>query len=192
MQINLRSLQGRFDSGYALDKHSKYSTAIGENEQGYMQFETVRTDAGEAVFQLKYRTDHTKAEELAQAVSDHILPLLPKFGLIVPMPASNQRQVQPVNLVANALSELTGKPMFELLSKKPGGLTLKNLQTREEKDQALVGAISLNYCITNEGKWNALLIDDLYHSGASIDAAVDVLRTYEKIGKIFVATLTWR
>lgn len=192
MQVNLRQLQGRFTKGYALDKHSKSSTPIGENEYGHMQFETIRTDAGEAVFLLKYRSDHGKAKELAQAVMDHIVPLLPGFGLIVPMPASNPRQVQPVTLVANELGALTGKPVFELLSKAPGGATLKNLHTREDKDQALAGAITLNPTIQNNGKWNALLVDDLYHSGASIDAAADVLRTYEKIGDIFVATLTWR
>lgn len=192
MQVHLRQLDGRFHSGYALDKHSKYSTPIGENEYGHMQFDTVRTDAGEAVFQLKYRNDHTRAKDLAQAVIDHILPSLPDFGLIVPMPASNQRQVQPVTLVAKNLGALVDKPVIELLSKATGGARLKNLNTREEKDQALVGAISLDRVITNNGKWDALLIDDLYHSGASIDAACDVLRTYEKIGNVFVATLTWR
>lgn len=192
MQVHLRQIYGKFDTGYALDKHSLYSIPIGENEQGHMQFDTKRTDAGEAIFQLKYRDDHTQARALAQAVADHIVPKLPAFSLIVPMAASNMRAVQPVNLVANELAKILNKPVFELLSKAPGAAKLKNLNTREEKDQALAGAISLNRAIANEGKWKALLIDDLFHSGASIDAGCDVLRTYEKIDEIFVATLTWR
>jgi predicted amidophosphoribosyltransferase len=192
MQVHLRQIYGRFNIGYALDKHTLYSIPIGENEHGHMQFDTKRSDAGEAVFQLKYRNDHTQARVLAQAVADHIVPELPPFSLIVPMAASNVRAVQPVNLVANELSAMLKKPVFELLSRVPGGAKLKNLNTREEKDQALAGALSLNRAITNSGKWNALLIDDLFHSGASIDAACGVLRTYEKIGEIFVAALTWR
>ncbi len=192
MQVNLRQLYGRFNTGYALDKHSLRSTPIGENEQGHMQYDTVRTDAGEAVFQLKYRDGHTQAQGLAEAVATHIVPLLPRFGLIVPMPASNWRAVQPVTLVATKLGKQIDKPVIQLLSKAPGGAKLKNLTSREEKDAALVGAISLNKIITPNGRWNALLIDDLHHSGASIDAACDVLRTYEKIANIFVATLTWR
>jgi predicted amidophosphoribosyltransferase len=193
MQVNLRPLTGHFDSGYALDKHSKYSTPIGYNEYGHMQFETVRTEAGEATFQLKYRQDHSQVAHLAEAVRDHIVPLLPKFGMIIPMPASNVRTVQPVYQVAEALGKLLDKPVFEnMLIKAPGGPSLKNLNTREEKVAALAGQITLNPVIQNNGKWAALVVDDLYHSGASLDAACDVLRTYEKIGSIYVATLTWR
>lgn len=192
MQVNLRNLRGGFRTGYALDKHSLRSTPIGENAQGHMQFDTVRTPAGEAVYQLKYKDDQTQAQALAEAVAANIVPKFPSFGLIVPMPASNVRPVQPVTLVANQLSLLINKPVFELLHKAPGGSKLKDLNSREDKEKALIGTISLNPIINNHGKWNALLIDDLYHSGASIDAACEVLRTYEKIGDIFVATLTWR
>lgn len=192
MQISLRQLQGRFDLGYALDKHSRFSLPIGANEYGHMQFDTIRTDAGEALFQLKYRGDHSQALELAKALAIHILPLLPNFDLLAPMPASKQRAMQPVTLVAKELGALIGKPVFELLSKAPGGTRLKDLHSREDKDKALVGVISLNRLIADDGKWSVLLIDDLYDSGASIDAACDVLRSYEKIGNIFVAALTWR
>lgn len=193
MQVNIKQIFGKFDQGYALDKHTLYSTPIGENEQGHMQFDTKRTEAGEAVFQLKYRNDQAHVLALAQAVATSIAPKLPPFGLIVPMPASNQRAVQPVTSVAQALGTLLGKPVFEnMLLKAPGGQSLKNLHTREEKDAALANQITVNRAITNNGKWDMLLIDDLYHSGASIDAACQVLRTYEKIGAIYVATLTWR
>lgn len=50
----------------------------------------------------------------------------------------------------------------------------------------------LNPQITNEGRWNALLVDDLHDSGATLDEACRVLRTYEKIGSIYVATMTWK
>lgn len=193
MQVNVKQICGKFDQGYALDKHTLYSNPIGENEQGHMQFDTKRTEAGEAVFQLKYRNDQGQVLALAQAVATNIVPQLPAFGLIVPMPASNPRMVQPVTSVAKALGTLLGKPVFEnMLVKAPGGQSLKNLHTREEKDAALANQITLNDTITNNGKWNMLLVDDLYHSGASIDAACQALRTYAKIANIYVATLTWR
>ena len=192
MRVSIKELRGKFDRGFALDKHTLYSNPIGYNDYGHMQFDTKRTDAGEAVYQLKYRQQRKHILPLAQAVQSNILPLLPQFNLIVPMAASNQRAEQPVTAVANALGQLTGKPVFELLSKIPGAPKLKDRYLRAEKDAALVGALTLNRLISNEGRWNALLIDDLHHSGASIDAACDVLRTYEKIGAIYVATLTWR
>jgi len=193
MNINIKQVFGKFTRGYALDKHSLYSIPIGENEQGRMQFDTKRTEAGEAVFQLKYRNDQDQVLPLAQAVVTNIVPLLPKFSLIVPMPASNPRAVQPVTSVAQALGDLLNKPVFEeMLSKAPRGQSLKDLHTREEKDRALINQITVNDVISGNGKWDMLLVDDLYHSGASIDAACQALRTYEKIGDIYVATLTWR
>jgi hypoxanthine phosphoribosyltransferase len=39
---------------------------------------------------------------------------------------------------------------------------------------------------------NALVLDDLFDSGASMEAACTVLRTYAKIDKIFIAAFTWK
>ncbi|MCP1575311.1 amidophosphoribosyltransferase [Herbaspirillum rubrisubalbicans] len=192
MQVNIKALHGRFNRGYALDKHSISSTPCGYNESGHMQWNTLRTQAGEALYQLKYRQQRKHVLPLALAVQTHILPLLPNFGLIVPMAASNPRKEQPVMEVARALGRLTGKPVFELLSKIAGRPTLKDLSLRSEKEDALAGSITLHRLIINKGRWNALLLDDLYDTGASLDAACDVLRSYEKIAEIFVATLTWR
>lgn len=192
MKVNVRQLTGKFDRGYALDKHTISSTPNGYYENGRQKYDTVRTDAGEAVYQLKYRQKRVHILPLAQAVAANIVPLLPRFGMVIPMAASNPRVEQPVTAVANALGQLINKPVFEILSKVPGSQKLKDLYLRSEKDAALAGTLSLNRLITNDGLWNALLIDDLHHSGASIDAACEVLRTYEKIGQIYIAALTWR
>lgn len=192
MKVNVKQLHGKFERGFALDKHTLYSNPIGYNEYGHMQFDTKRSEAGEAVYQLKYKQQRKNIFPLAQAVHVNIVPLLPKFSMIIPMAASNHREEQPVTAVAITLGQLVSTPVFELLNKAPGSPKLKDLYLRADKDAALAGTLSLNRMITNEGKWNALLIDDLHHSGASIDAACDVLRTYEKIGEIYVATLTWR
>ena len=40
-----------------LDKYTLSSIPIGRNEFGYMQFNTTRTEVGEALFRLKNRND---------------------------------------------------------------------------------------------------------------------------------------
>lgn len=194
MQTVVKQIFGNWDLGYALDKHSISSTPIGENEQGHMQYDTLRTEAGEATFQLKYREQWDQAAPLATAIQHTLLPLFPgKVGLVVPMPASKFRARQPVTEVASQLAGMLGVPMFDkMLVKTPNGKSLKNLKDKDEKMAALAGTISLSPVITNEGKWNVLLVDDLYQSGASLEAACAVLRTYAKIDKIYVAALTWR
>lgn len=191
MQVDLREVHGNWDRGFALDKHKISSTYTGDNEWGHPQFDTVRTEAGEALFQLKYRSGWDQVPLLAQAVADHIVPLFPKIGLIIPMPASTPRDRQPVSEVADALSAITGIRVFhEILLKEAGGARLKDLPTKEAKVEALMGAFSVNDEITNHGSWNALLLDDLYDTGASAEAACATLRTYSKIKGVYLAALT--
>lgn len=113
--------------------------------------------------------------------------------MVIPMAASSVRARQPVSEIAHALARIVGRPCFDnLLVKTPNGKSLKDLNTKEEKVEALEGTLSVNEIITNEGQWNVLLIDDLYHTGASSEAACSVLRSYSKVGRIYVAALTWR
>ncbi len=195
MDVHIKQLSGGWDDGYALDKHMSSSTFLGHNEQGHPQFDNKRTEVGEAVYQLKYRSGWTHSAALAQAVATHIIPRFPAIGLIVPMPASQARTRQPVDEVANDLGKLTGLPVFgNIIVKAPStsGATLKNLATREEKDAELAGRLSINDAIQATGNWNALLLDDLFDSGASMHAATNVLRSYSKISGIYVAALTWK
>jgi predicted amidophosphoribosyltransferase len=101
-----------------------------------------------------------------------------------------------VNEIAGELGRLLNVPVFDDLIAKlagaAGGQQLKDLATKEEKIAALQGRLMLNQSIANEGCWNALLVDDLFHTGATMEAACAVLRPYSKIGHIYVAALTWR
>ena len=60
MDVNIKQIEGMWTLGYSLDKHTLTSTPIGPNEYGRMQFDTVRPAAGEALFQLKYRSDYSQ------------------------------------------------------------------------------------------------------------------------------------
>lgn len=197
MVVNLRKIEGNWDLGYALDKHMLSSTFTGYNEFGHPTFDNKRTEVGEAVYQLKYRQDWTQAPRLAKAVVTHIVPLLgDPIGLVVPMPASTVRVRQPVSEVAQEVANLLGVNNFTSLLVKNDVATanqsLKNLGSKEEKVAALAGRFRSDDVIDAQGKWNVLLIDDLFDSGASMEAACLSLRGYAKINKIFVAALTWK
>lgn len=196
MEVNLRALQGNWDKGFALAKHTLSSVFAGYNEYGHPTFDTTRSEPGEALYKLKYRNDFSQVDPLAQALFDNIVPTVGNFGIVVPMPATKHRNRQPVHEIAERLSKLTGALYADkLLLKKPplpGELQIKNLADKEEKVAALSERFILDETfITNDGKWGALLVDDRYDSGASVEAACAILRTYAKIGKIFVATCTW-
>ena len=196
MEVNLHELYGNWDKGFALHKHVLKSVPIGPNQFGHMQFDSTRSEPGEALYRLKYKNDFDQVNPLAQAMLEHIVPAIGRFSMVVPMPASKKRARQPVHEMAARLAELTGTLYADGLLLKnpppPGAPEIKNLATKVEKLEALSKRFVLNPVhITNDGKWGALLIDDKCDSGASLEAACAILRTYAKIGQIFVATCSW-
>ena len=197
MEVQVKKLNGSWDAGYALHKHTLSSVYTGDNEYGHPSFITTRSEPGEALFKLKYRSDWTQVGPLAAQVQATLWPLFPLIGVIVPMPASTKRLRQPVDELAKALGKLTKTPVFEnMVLKAPppdGSTALKNLHSREEKEEALTGIFSINKnSISNEGIWNALLLDDLFDTGATMDAVCRALRTYKKLNNIYAATITWK
>ena len=196
MDVNVKQIIGSWDLGYALHKHTLSSVYLGDNEYGHPQFDTTRSEPGEALFQLKYRSNWAQADPLAAQIEATLLPKFQKVGLIIPMPASTKRARQPVDEIANALAKRTGIPVFDdIVIRAPapdGSPALKNLNGRAEKDAALGGLFSINEAITNEGCWNALVLDDLYDTGATMDAVCKVLRTYKKINRVYAAAVTWK
>lgn len=195
MKVTIKRIDGSWDDGYALAKHVVSSSYVCDDEYGHPQFDTTRSEPGEALFQLKYRADWSQVDRIATAIATHIVPKFDSIGLIVPVPASNPRPRQPVTEIATRLGVLTGAPVFDNLivaTTPANAVSLKNLTSRAEKDAALEGRFSVADVIEGKGPWNALLVDDLFHTGASMDAACAALRGYPKIGRVYAAAVSWR
>ena len=197
MEVQIRKLQGSWDIGFAMHKHTLSSVYTGDNAYGHASFDTTRSGPGEALFQLKYRHDWSQVGPLAAQVKTSLWPLFPSVGLIVPMPASTSRSRQPVDELAKELGNLTKTPVFDnLVVRGPlahGSTPLKNLHGREEKEDALAGLFTINRdSIGNEGSWNALLLDDLFDTGATMEAVCKALKAYKKINRVYAAAITWK
>lgn len=190
MQVNVRQIYGNWDLGYSLDRHTIRSVPIGPNEFGHMQFDTTRPEAGEALFQLKYRSDFSQVIPIATQIYQSLAGYFPSVGLVVPMPASQSRARQPVAEIAKALAGLMGIPCFEnLLIKTKITPTMKNIACRDDKVRCLLDSFAINDQLP-EGFHTVLIVDDIYDTGSSLEAATSVLRTYRKIDKIYVTTVT--
>jgi predicted amidophosphoribosyltransferase len=196
MENNIRTICGPWTSGYVLDKHTISSTYLGDDEFGHPRFDTKRSEVGEALYQLKYRHDFSKAEPLATELKTHLVPKFGPIGFVVPMPPSNARERQPVTEIARLLSEKIGAPMFDniLVKRAPAANTpqLKDIAGKDAKIAALTDRFTINPAIANDEKWNVLLVDDLFDSGASMEAAATKLKEYDKVGEIYVTALTWK
>lgn len=195
MDVNVKEITGVWDSGYSLDKHIVSSTYIGDNEWGHPQFDTVRTDVGEAVFLLKYRNDFAQCADIAQSINDNIVSKLPFISFIVAMPPSRVRPRQPVREIALELANIAGKLFIDgLLIKSKSTPQMKDIACRQDRIDLLIEAFEIDDDVVvntlPEAGYNVLIIDDLYDTGTSLEAATQTLRKCDKINQIFVATAT--
>lgn len=52
-------ITGNWAKGFALGLHTLSSKYLGEDEFGHKHFDTIRTEIGELVYQLKYKKDNS-------------------------------------------------------------------------------------------------------------------------------------
>lgn len=190
MQVNIMKLNGNWDLGYSLDKHIISSVPIGENQFGHMMFDTQRTEIGESLFQLKYRNDYNQIKIIAEQMFLSLPSLFPHIDLVIPMPPSTLRSKQPVTEIAKEFSKLINKT-FEnnLLTKNSTTIPMKDITNRDEKVETLMNSFGFNDILTKSSQ-NVLIIDDLFDTGSSLEAATNVLKEYSKILNVYVATVT--
>ena len=100
-RMDARRIVGKWVSGYALDIHTISSTYMGINESGHDDFATKRSELGELLYRMKYSGDRSVASEIVEVAVAFLQRSRNKFDVIVPVPPSGNRRVQPVLILAN-------------------------------------------------------------------------------------------
>lgn len=191
MDVAVEKVCGAWHAGYILDKHIKSSEFLGHNEFGRPKFDTIRTEVGESVYQLKYKDDRSQIPLLAEVFVENLKSKFSSISFIVPVPPSKHRTFQPLIELAKAVAKKMDIPIFEnVLIKNVETLQMKDIAATEDKMSTLLKAFSINDEIDNEGCWDALIIDDLYSSGSSLNAATKILKSYSKVNNVYVAAFT--
>ncbi|MBU3964894.1 ComF family protein [Patescibacteria group bacterium] len=184
---NIQNLQGKWKAGWALDLHTLSSTPLGDN-----RFETVRTEIGELLFQLKYRNGVSKIPLLAEIIVNFLkrISVTPHLSAIIPIPPSDTtRTTQPVYDIAKIVGEkLKLKVDYDYLLKIRPTSQLKSVDDPEERRKILADVFQVKdqrYA----GK-KVLLFDDLYRSGETLNVATQIITDSGHINNIYVLTIT--
>ena len=186
--IHPKRIVGNWTLGYALDVHTLYSTHVGVNEHGHDVFETKRSELGELLFRLKYRGDLTAVPEIVDAITEFLKRARTTFDLIVPVPPSGHRQVQPVIVLARAFGEALNLPVAECVTTTRAPTPLKGVIDRDRRNELLEGLYAVETDFTR--RKSILLFDDLYRSGATMNAITDLLMTQGEARAVRVLTIT--
>jgi len=187
VEINPSRIPGRWSYGFTLDVHTTSSELIGHDEYGHPQFASKRSELGELLYRLKFRRDKRVIPQIAEVVGTFAESYLPQVDLIVPVPPSTPRKEQPVILLARAIGERIKIPVFEdCVWKVRETSQLKNIFDFDERSRLLEGAFETDRSAVDSK--TVLLFDDLYRSGATLNAVTSLL--YDQGGAKDVVALT--
>ncbi len=182
-------IAGRWREGYALDLHTESSTHVGDDEYGHPQFETKRSPAGELLFRLKYRLDRSSIPELVEAATAFVRSWHPPIDMIVPVPPTRPRALQPVLVLGEALAKEIGVDFVEdCIRRIKEAPELKNVYDYDERMRLLADAHELDRARVAGKK--VLLFDDLYRSGATMSSIAAALHDQGNAEDVFALTVT--
>lgn len=186
--INPQKIEGRWRSGYALDLHTTSSTPVGHNESGHMRFDTVRPPIAELLYQLKYQHNQAAAQEIIDAAAGFLHPYKNKFDLIIPVPASTIRSIQPVAVLAYGIGAAIGLQVKECVVPTRATTQLKGVTDPAKRRELLDGLYAVDPIDTVNK--NVLLFDDLFRSGSTMNAITEVLYGQGRAGSVCALTIT--
>ena len=179
-------IRGNWRAGWAIDLHTLSCT---KNSDG--SFNTTRTELGELVYQLKYHQDNSKINSISNIVSSFLRSrrVFSYIDVIIPVPPSKQRSLQPVPTIAKEVGRLTNKKVdLDYIKKLRSTSEIKQIDNPDERAQILSGAFKV---IDNRYKGkDVLLLDDLYRSGTTLKEITNVLYKYGKVKNVYVVTMT--
>jgi predicted amidophosphoribosyltransferase len=174
VQIHPKRIHGKWKSGIALDVHTVSSVYLGPDEFGRDQFDTKRSKLGELLYRLKYLGDASEVPAIVETACNFLKTARGvRFDLIVPVPASKKRNPPPVLTVARGIGETLGIAVADCVVPSRETAPLKDVNDPAERAKLLQGLYTVDASLTRGKK--LLLFDDLFRSGATMNAITEVL-----------------
>lgn len=188
--INPRRIPGNWRQGYVLDYHTLSSEFLGYDEYGRPQFETKRTEIGELLYRLKYKSDQSACTSLIETSAQFIASRRLALDYILPVPPSKPRVFQPVLEIAKEVGKYLGVAYRDdFVRKMKETPELKNVYDFNQRLKLLENAYTIQQPSLLNGK-TVLLFDDLYRSGATMNAIASALQTQGQVANVYAFALT--
>jgi competence protein ComFC len=193
MEINLQKLNGRWNDGYALDVHTLSARPLEKDDNGNVtKWDKTYTPIGEQMNKLKYWGEIERVKIIGETAADAIKSYLTKWqiDLIIPIPPSKlDRPFQPVIEIAKVFAKSVNLPIdYNGLKKTKATPQMIGITDIDERRNLLQGVFDVQQNAFS-GK-DILLLDDLFRSGETLNAATNVLMKKGNARGVYVLTIT--
>lgn len=187
--IHPMRIPGNWRQGFVLDYHTVKSEFLGYDEFGHPIFDTKRSEIGELLYRLKYRSDRTVVNIITETVVGFITKWNPRIDMVISVPPSRPRSYQPVIDIAGKIASQIKHPFQpDIVTKTKDTPELKNIYDYHERLKLLENAyIVTERVVLNK---NILLFDDLYRSGATMNAITQTLQDQGQAANVYALALT--
>jgi competence protein ComFC len=138
---------------------------------------------------LKYRLDRSAIPELVEAMAEFVRPWNPPIDMIVPVPPTRTRSLQPVLLLGEALAnKIEVEFSADCVRKTKEIPQLKDVYDYNERVRLLTDAHAVDQPRVAGRK--VLIFDDLYRSGATMSSIAAALHDQGNSEEVFALTVT--
>ena len=176
------SAEGPWQYGVVLDKYSLKSVAVGHNESGSTIFDTEYTEVGGLLHAFKYRAEESAGKRLVPFACAFLAQHKKmKFDAIIPIPSSTGTTV--TARLAREIASRLNKAYCEDAITTRSRQSVKGL-TAEQRKEILTNSLDVSrQKLAGE---NVLLLDDLFDTGATLEAATTAVQIRGGVGAVYV------
>lgn len=135
-------LEGNWQTGRAYDLHTVSSSHLGTDGHGHDLFDTKRSEMGELVYQLKYKSDKKVVQKIVSLLDS--ISGIEGFDFLVPIPSTKKnRPFQPVALITDELGRHRSVAVLPDLLQNTGDEELKGVADPVARGELLAKAIKI-------------------------------------------------
>ena len=181
--------------GRPVEKYREYCNDCGELQHEFIagRFAFRYSDIADSVYRFKYDKHPEYAKTYAEVLYRELKPWIESLDAdgFIPVPIHKKRLLKrgfnQSELLAKELSKLSGIPCYENLVKRhKNTLPQKNFDRNTRK----INVKNSFICVENSVKLsNAILIDDIYTTGSTLDSVTGVLKA-RGIRNVYFVTIT--
>lgn len=186
MSVTPICIKGLWTEGYVFDIYVTSSEFCYYDVFGNPHFDNKYSSIGKLLHDMKYRGHNDNGDAIANICSDFLNYWLKDLNIdiILPVPPTQKRNIQPMFLIAEALSSSLNIPCCTDVLEKISEVPAKSM-VKESKN--LSGTIIQTK--PAKRKCNVLLVDDVYDTGSTANECTSVLRSDPLINNIYYFAL---